>query len=259
METTGKRCIGLLMAKGKSRRLPGKNISNLGNRPLLSYPLESMIISGICDKIIVSTDSEEVAEIALKYGADDVVMREKKWDAYPTYEPCLEGSLRKYQMKSGEQFDECAVMSGNCIFIRPSWLRVALYITRNTLYHDLPVQACECQSFVCMSVFRITHGGFANYNSFLLEHKGIICDMDDPEDLILANQVLAAINADIIHYPLEESIHEDVYRDRDHSHFNGLKTISGEVERQYSMVNKREEKLNNRLVDRQGYMLNCGA
>ena len=225
MKTTDKRCIGLLMAKWESRRLPNKNLANLGGHPLMKYPLESLRLSGICDEIVVSTDSDEIGDLAMKYGANSIIKREPEWDDYPTFEPCIDASLIRYQEMTGKQVDECAVIAGNAIFIRPSWFRVAVDILRNMLFRDMPVmQVLPEIQFVSMGVFRVTKG-HGNYSSFRLQHKGIICDVDESADLQLANQVLQCIRDGRITYSMNETVHEDVFRDRNYAHFSGLTEI----------------------------------
>jgi len=61
--------ICIIPAKGKSERLPGKNIKKLHGKTLLSYTVEVAKRSELFDDIVVSTNSEDVARIALKCGA----------------------------------------------------------------------------------------------------------------------------------------------------------------------------------------------
>lgn len=60
----------IIPAKGRSTRIPGKNLKLLAGKPMLAYILETAkTIPGI-DRVIVSTDSEEVKQVAERYGAD---------------------------------------------------------------------------------------------------------------------------------------------------------------------------------------------
>lgn len=62
--------IAIIPARGGSKRIPGKNIKMFAGKPLIAYSIEAAKESGLFDKIIISTDSEEVAEVAKSYGAD---------------------------------------------------------------------------------------------------------------------------------------------------------------------------------------------
>ncbi|MBE8400925.1 acylneuraminate cytidylyltransferase family protein [Leptospira borgpetersenii] len=61
--------LAVIPARGGSKRLPGKNIRILGNKPLIAWSIDVVKqIPEICD-ILVSTDDEEIGEIAKKFGA----------------------------------------------------------------------------------------------------------------------------------------------------------------------------------------------
>lgn len=64
------RTVALIPARGGSKRIPGKNVRELAGRPLLAYSIAAARESGVCDRIICSTDSPEIAEIAVSYGAE---------------------------------------------------------------------------------------------------------------------------------------------------------------------------------------------
>ena len=66
--------VALIPARGGSVRVPGKNVLPLAGHPLIAYSVASARESGVFTSVIVSTDVEEIAEIARRYGAD-VVMR----------------------------------------------------------------------------------------------------------------------------------------------------------------------------------------
>lgn len=61
--------IAIIPARGGSKRLPGKNIKLLHGKPLICWTIEAALKSKIFDKVIVSTDSQEIADIAEKAGA----------------------------------------------------------------------------------------------------------------------------------------------------------------------------------------------
>ena len=67
--------LGVILARGGSKGIPKKNIKLLNRKPLIAYTIESALESRIFDELIVSTDSEEIAEISRKYGAKVPFMR----------------------------------------------------------------------------------------------------------------------------------------------------------------------------------------
>jgi len=70
--------IAIITARGGSKRIPGKNIRNFLGKPILAYSIETALKSGIFDEVMVSTDSQEIAEVSKKYGANIPFMRSKK-------------------------------------------------------------------------------------------------------------------------------------------------------------------------------------
>ncbi len=61
--------IAIIPARAGSKRLPGKNIKYLAGKPMIAWTIEAAINSRLFDDVIVSTDSETIAEIAIAYGA----------------------------------------------------------------------------------------------------------------------------------------------------------------------------------------------
>ena len=62
--------VALIPARAGSQRVPGKNVRELAGHPLLAYSIAAARESGVFDAILVSTDSEEIAAVARRYGAE---------------------------------------------------------------------------------------------------------------------------------------------------------------------------------------------
>ena len=65
----------IIPARGGSKRIPGKNIKDFAGKPIIHYSIKAAIESGLFTKVIVSTDSEEIAKVAIKAGAEVPFMR----------------------------------------------------------------------------------------------------------------------------------------------------------------------------------------
>lgn len=70
--------VGCIFARGGSQGLPGKNVRLLAGRPLIAYAIETAGKSSFINRVVVSTDSEEIATIAQQYGAEVPFMRPKE-------------------------------------------------------------------------------------------------------------------------------------------------------------------------------------
>jgi N-acylneuraminate cytidylyltransferase len=67
--------IALIPARSGSERVPGKNIRPLAGHPLIAYAIATARKAGIFERVICSTDSTEIAEVARRYGAEVPFLR----------------------------------------------------------------------------------------------------------------------------------------------------------------------------------------
>ncbi|HOC97243.1 MAG TPA: acylneuraminate cytidylyltransferase family protein, partial [Candidatus Pacearchaeota archaeon] len=63
-------CVAIIPARGGSVRVPKKNVKPLNGKPLISYTIEQAIEANVFDKIIVSTENDEIALISMLSGAE---------------------------------------------------------------------------------------------------------------------------------------------------------------------------------------------
>jgi N-acylneuraminate cytidylyltransferase len=67
--------FALIPARAGSKRIPHKNIKVFNGKPMIAYAIETALASGLFDQVVVSTDSEEIADIARSFGASVPFMR----------------------------------------------------------------------------------------------------------------------------------------------------------------------------------------
>jgi CMP-N,N'-diacetyllegionaminic acid synthase len=72
---SSERAVAFVPARSGSERVPHKNIRPLAGHPLLAYAIETALQSGAFERVVVSTDSDEIAEVARWYGADVPFLR----------------------------------------------------------------------------------------------------------------------------------------------------------------------------------------
>ena len=70
-----KHSLAIITARGGSKRIPGKNKKAFCGKPILLYSIDAAIRSGLFDEVMVSTDDEEIAQLAIKAGAQVPFMR----------------------------------------------------------------------------------------------------------------------------------------------------------------------------------------
>ncbi|MDQ1264544.1 MAG: 5-N-acetyl-7-N-(D-alanyl)-legionaminic acid cytidylyltransferase [Campylobacterota bacterium] len=80
----GKKILAIIPARGGSKRLPRKNIMPLFDKPLIAWSIEAAEKSKYIDNVIVSSDSEEILEVARAFGANTPFVRPKELAADDT-------------------------------------------------------------------------------------------------------------------------------------------------------------------------------
>jgi len=99
------RNLAIIPARGGSKRIPGKNIRNFLGKPIIAYSIRLARESKLFDEVMVSTDTEQIAEIALAEGAEVPFFRSEKnsGDNIPLAD-VIEEVIESYR-SAGEQFD----------------------------------------------------------------------------------------------------------------------------------------------------------
>lgn len=118
--------LAIITARGGSKRIPRKNIKDFCGRPILCYSIEAAITADIFDEIMVSTDDEEIAEIAKTAGASVPFFRSKdNAGDYASTDDVIMEVLNAY-MEIGKEFDSFCCIYPTAPFISGARLRGAM-------------------------------------------------------------------------------------------------------------------------------------
>ena len=134
--------LAIITARGGSKRIPRKNIKDFCGKPIIAYSIEAAINSGIFDEVMVSTDDEEIAEVAKHYGAKVPFYRSEATsnDFASTNDVLLE-VIAEYE-KRGQEFDMCCCMYPTAPFITADRIKEAMLRLEGSLADTLiPVVA----------------------------------------------------------------------------------------------------------------------
>lgn len=117
--------IAVIPARSGSKRIPKKNIKDFMGKPMISYAIKAAKEAGIFDTVMVSADSEEIAEIARQYGAEVPFLRSEKnaSDTATTFD-VMEEVLLEYQ-KREKVFDTVCCIYPCVPFLTGAILRKA--------------------------------------------------------------------------------------------------------------------------------------
>lgn len=117
--------VAIITARGGSKRIPRKNIKDFLGKPIIAYSIETALKSGLFDLVMVSTDDEEIAEVARKYGAQVPFIRSKQTaDDFSTTADVITEVLNDLLM-IGKQFENACCIYPTAPFITKQTLQEA--------------------------------------------------------------------------------------------------------------------------------------
>ena len=120
------RQIGIITARGGSKRIPRKNIKEFCGRPILAYSIDAALQSEAFDVVMVSTDDEEIAEAAKRYGAEVPFFRSPEMsNDYASTPQVLTEVMGEYR-KRGQEFDLLCGIYPTAPFLKPETLKKAM-------------------------------------------------------------------------------------------------------------------------------------
>lgn len=122
--------IAIITARGGSKRIPHKNIKPFLGRPVIAYSIEAARSAGCFDRVMVSTDDEAIAQIALECGAEVPFKRSAETAGdYASTSDVIREVLSSYQ-KIGEEFQEACCIYPTAPFITGERLAESMKLLR---------------------------------------------------------------------------------------------------------------------------------
>ena len=116
------RVIAIIPARGGSKRIPRKNIKLFLGKPLIAYSIETAKKSALFDKIVVSTDDDEIAEVAVAYGAEVPFIRPKELsDDYTSSGEAVNHAI-EFLKRKGEEFRYVCTIYATAPFLQEKYL-----------------------------------------------------------------------------------------------------------------------------------------
>ena len=115
--------LAVIPARGGSKRIPRKNIRLFGGRPIIAYSIAAARESGLFDRIVVSTDDAEIADVAMQYGAEVPFLRPHEIaDDYTGTNAVVKHAIQWFDGR-GELVDYACCIYATAPFLRSKYLR----------------------------------------------------------------------------------------------------------------------------------------
>lgn len=122
----------IIPARGGSKRIPRKNIKEFLGKPIIAYSIEAALKSGLFDEVMVSTDDEEIAEVAKQYGAKVPFMRSAETaNDFAVTADVLKEVVGKYQ-SLGQDFDNFCCVYATAPLISPTDIQSAFQLLQHS-------------------------------------------------------------------------------------------------------------------------------
>ena len=148
--------LAIIPARGRSKRIPRKNIKNFCGQPLIAYSIKTAQESGLFDKIIVSTEDKEIAKVARNYGAE-VLKRPKELAGDFT----ATGDVIKHAIEclkeKGEIYEYVCTIYATAPLLQSHYLIEGLEKLKNS--DAVTAFSCTSMPFPIQRTFKITDDG----------------------------------------------------------------------------------------------------
>ncbi len=167
------RSIAIIPARGGSKRIPRKNIKNFHGKPLITYSIEVAKTSKLFDKIVVSTDDEEIATIAQKYGAEVIMRPDELADDHTGTQDVVNHAIA-YLKEQGESFDFLCTLYATAPLLQAKYLQEGF---------------AKLKESNAVNAFSATSMPFPIQRAFKLNDEGR-CEMFMPEHYMTRSQDL---------------------------------------------------------------------
>ena len=124
--------IAIIPARKGSKEIPNKNIKIIGGKPLIAWTIEQALSSKKISRVVVSTDSKEIAKVAIKSGATVPFIRPEKISGdLSTTEETLKHALLTYEKIINKKFKICIFLTCTDIFREKKWIKQGLNLLKN--------------------------------------------------------------------------------------------------------------------------------
>ena len=190
------KAIAIIPARGGSKRIPRKNIKDFFGKPLIAYSIQAALESKLFDKVIVTTDDEEIAEIAKEYGAEIPFIRPTELsDDFTGTEGVINHTL-SYLKEKGEEFDYACTIYATAPLLQSKYLIEGFNKLRDS---------------DAVNAFSSTSMPFPIQRTFKMDNNGR-CEMFTPEHYVSRSQDL-----------------EEAYQDAGQFYWTKLNQVSNEI------------------------------
>ncbi|RUR20255.1 acylneuraminate cytidylyltransferase family protein [Legionella sp. km535] len=221
--------LAIIPARAGSKRLPGKNTRLLAGKPLIAHTINAAFQSSCCDEVVVSTDSQEIADVSMNYGAsvpwlrpndlaqdssevisavidllDRYAQINRHFDSVLLLQPTSPFRKAETIRKAVEMHRETgdSVVSVNKVSFKPSWYRaidaegnlarVEVFINNDATKEDSPIYRLNGSIYIASTEHIIKNKTFYSEptKALLIDSASESIDIDTSLDWALVEKLL---------------------------------------------------------------------
>ncbi|RUP82636.1 pseudaminic acid cytidylyltransferase [Alteromonas sp. KS69] len=158
--------VAVIPARGGSKRIPRKNIKNFCGKPMIAHAIENALTSQFIDKVVVSTDDDNIADVALQHGAEVPFLRPKELaDDYTGTSPVVRHAISML-MDLTWPINNCACIYATSPLLSPSIINSSYKTLINTPEVDYVFTAARFSFPIQRAILQTENGGVKPYDSF---------------------------------------------------------------------------------------------
>ena len=152
--------VAIIPARGGSKGIKRKNLTLVNNKPLVAYSIEQALASKRINRVIVSTDDEEIKQVSLTYKAEVPFLRPKKLAEDHVLDlPVFEHALKFLEEKEGYRPDIVVHLRPTAPYRKPEWIDESIHLLLQNSEADSVRSVSKPQQHP-YRVFRIDDRGF---------------------------------------------------------------------------------------------------
>lgn len=149
--------VAIIPARGGSKRIPRKNIKMFHGKPLIAYSIEVALASQLFDKVVVTTDDEEIATVAKAYGAEVPFLRPKVLaDDFTGTGDVIDHALDVLK-KQGENYDYVCTLYATAPLLQKEYLISGFEQLKNS--DAVNAFSCTSMPFPIQRTFKLNSDG----------------------------------------------------------------------------------------------------
>jgi len=153
--------VAIIPARGGSKRIPRKNIKYFCGKPIIAYSIQAAKASNLFDHIVVSTDDDEIAKVAIQHGAEAPFRRPTELsDDHATTRPVVAHAIRWFQENRGPIDFVCCIYA-TAPFLQPRYLREGLDLLQSDPRADFALSVTSYAFPILRSLKRNSDGTIA--------------------------------------------------------------------------------------------------